>query len=130
VAEGLVRYPSDGQVALTDAGRARAHTPARPSTQDELHERIFRLLGGDTAKILRPLVKCYPEPMDRAELASDAGYTNVTSKGFALPLRRLASFGIYRVPVRWAGRGWTGAVLVVFGTDIKELHGAVLQVNT
>jgi hypothetical protein len=68
-----------------------------PLTTEELHNVIFSKLTGPQSRILKPLIDCYPHPMDREELAERAGYS-VTSTGFTIPLGNLRTMGIVDYP--------------------------------
>jgi uncharacterized protein len=97
---GLIDYPSADTIALTDAGRAQAQAPERPSTTDELHGRVIRLLGGSHGRILGRVIEAYPEPIAREQLAAETGYTHLRSKGFANAIGRLRSLGFIEYPQR------------------------------
>ncbi len=84
----------NGQLRLTDKGRAATSHVVAPATTRELHAQLFSILGSAEAKLLRLLIGCYPEPVSRQELASQAGYGNAKSGGFAGPLGRLTSLGL------------------------------------
>lgn len=101
---GLVIYPGGGTVALSEDGRALARAPEHPATTDELHERIFALLGGVARRILFPLIAAYPDAVERNALAAAAGYENARSKGFVNPLGRLRSLGFIEYPAPGAVR--------------------------
>ncbi|TAL46045.1 MAG: DUF853 family protein, partial [Salinibacterium sp.] len=49
---GLIDYPASGLVALTEDGRAIADGAAAPSTVDELHEYVQRLVGAAKWRLL------------------------------------------------------------------------------
>jgi len=84
----------NGQLRLTDKGRTVTSHVVAPATTRELHAQLFSILGSAEAKLLRLLIGCYPEPVSRQELASQAGYGNAKSGGFAGPLGRLTSLGL------------------------------------
>ena len=58
------------------------------------------MLGGASARILEPLIKVYPRPMAREDLASAASYGHLNSKGFVNALGRLRSLGFIGYPQR------------------------------
>lgn len=95
---GLVHYPNSGTVALTDAGRAAADPPAAPRTAEDVQARICELLGGASSRILQPLIKAYPNPIPRVDVAEAAGYGNLTSKGFVNAMSRLRTLGFVDYP--------------------------------
>jgi hypothetical protein len=83
---------------LTDEGRARAQPPAKPRSPAELQDRLIGILGGPAGRILRPLIDCYPQSVDRETLAAHAQYEHVRSKGFANALGSLRSLGFIDYP--------------------------------
>ena len=97
--QGLASYPAPGLVALTEAGRAIAAPVSRPLSIEELHERLYRKLGGAEEKILREIIAAYPEAMAKEELASKCGYSNPRSGGFSEPIGRLRELGIVDYPM-------------------------------
>jgi len=97
---GYVTYPPGGLVAITNAGAKLAQPPPKPRTPAEMQARIVQLLEPVCGRILDPLVKVYPRSLARDEAARRAGYTNVTSTGFAKALSRLSSLGFVRYPER------------------------------
>ena len=70
---GLIGYPGDGQLALTDAGRDLTGPPGPPPTQGELHRRWLGYLGDYEADLLRVLIDHHPWPLQRPQLAELAG---------------------------------------------------------
>lgn len=66
---GLIDYPTDGVLALTDAGSALAATDGVPTTTEDLHATILAKLPPARQKILRALLDAYPEPLTRHDLA-------------------------------------------------------------
>lgn len=97
---GYIDYPTSGRIVLTATGRAIANFPDQPRSSDELQRRVIDMLGGAGARILRPLIETYPDPLDRDELGRRAGYTNTASKGFANAIGRLRSLGFIDYPER------------------------------
>ncbi len=78
---GLIEYPRDGHVRLTDAGRAIADPGSVPQTPEAMQDHLYRKLPSAAAKLLKVLVAAYPETMTReavasfAELSPTAGHT-------------------------------------------------------
>lgn len=71
---GLITYPSSGEVALTEDGRAKAQPWGQPLTNEALHEAVMARLAGPQRRVLQPLIDAWPEGMDVRELARVAGY--------------------------------------------------------
>jgi hypothetical protein len=94
---GLITYPDSETADLTDAGRAAANPEPAPLTTEELHRKIFAKLSGPQGRILKPLIEKYPQPMNREELANQAGYS-ATSTGFTIPLGNLRTMGLIDYP--------------------------------
>jgi uncharacterized protein len=95
---GFIDYPTQGRVVMTDAGQAHAEAVDVPRTPDELRDRVVRMLGGASARILEPLIKAYPKAMAREDLAAAASYGHLNSKGFVNALGRLRSLGFIDYP--------------------------------
>jgi hypothetical protein len=95
---GHVSYPERGRIRIESSGIALAKQQAAPISNAELHDRICNLLGGASARILRPLIEQYPRPMARGELASRAGYGHTSSKGFANAIGRMRTLGFIDYP--------------------------------
>lgn len=100
---------NDGEVQLTAAGLRAAHPPTK-RTAAELRARIVELLGGPAGGIIEHLVPRYPGSVSRESLAAATGYSNITSTGFAVALRRLASLGFVTYP----DKGTVAAAPVLF----------------
>jgi uncharacterized protein len=95
---GLIDYPTQGRVLMTDAGQAHAEPVDLPRTPHEMRERVVRMLGGASARILEPLINAYPRPMAREDVAAAAHYGHLNSKGFVNALGRLRSLGFIDYP--------------------------------
>lgn len=95
---GLIEYPEQGRISLTRDGRKRAVFPNKPRTPTEVQNRVIALLGGSSARLLRPLIAIYPRGLEREDLAKAAGYTNMTSKGFVNAIGRLRTLGFIEYP--------------------------------
>lgn len=95
---GQIDYPSSRTVSLTPSGRTVARPSERPRSSEEIQDRIIRLLGGATGRILSAVIRVYPESALRKEVASEAGYTNLASKGFVNGLSRLRTLGFVEYP--------------------------------
>jgi len=95
---GFIDYPTQGRVVMTAAGESHAQPADVPATADELRDRVVRMLGGASARILEPLIKAYPKPMAMQDLAAAAGYGHLNSKGFVNARGRLRSLGFIDYP--------------------------------
>lgn len=94
---GLVDYPSPGNVALTDAGRAAANGDDAPASNDELHRQIYSKLTSSQTPILRELISVYPQPLKKEELAGRVG-ASLTSSTYLNNLGRLRSLKLIDYP--------------------------------
>lgn len=90
-----------GQLHLTDAGRARAATPAALPTGEDFRQAWYtaltRALGGNDAqaRLLRVLAAVFPAGVSRADLAERAGMS-VRSSAFDGHVAALSSLGLAR----------------------------------
>ncbi len=96
---GLIAYPAGGRVALTDAGRTQAAATDPITSVDQLHTAWLARLSTPQGRLLRVLLDCYPEAIERAALAESAGQS-ATSSGFANNLGMLRSLGLIDYPQR------------------------------
>lgn len=71
---GLLTYPSDGRLALTEAGAELAQGPDAPPTVAALHDAVRANLDGPLVKLLDPLLEAYPETMTAEAVGEWAGY--------------------------------------------------------
>jgi len=72
---GLIRYPGDGRLALTDEGRqlATAHREGVP-TVAALHAAVRDHLDAPLVKLLDPILAAYPHSIAADEVGRAAGY--------------------------------------------------------
>lgn len=89
---GLVHYPSDNRVALTDAGRASAAQPDRPLRLRDLHQAFLSFFELGPRKILEQLIAAFPESISRKELGERTGYASGGGT-FQKYVGKLSSFG-------------------------------------
>jgi hypothetical protein len=94
---GLVRYPGQGTVELTDEGRKLTRAPERSGSLRDLHDMVLALLDGPRRRILTPLLGAYPSPMPRERLAAASGY-EAAGGSFRNPLGALRSIGFVDYP--------------------------------
>jgi uncharacterized protein len=93
---GLVTYPANMRVALTDAGRVEAQQPDAPLSAEALQDAVCEKLGGSLAKVLRGIIEAYPDPIPKPELAERVGLA--WSGGFRNLLGRLRSIELIDYP--------------------------------
>lgn len=93
---GLLHYPSDGLLALTDAGRAHANAGTSINSLQDLHASWLGKLPPSEAKVLRVVLDCYPDRITREALGEATDY----QKGgrFNNVISRLKSLGTLSYP--------------------------------
>jgi hypothetical protein len=96
---GLIDYPVQGLVALSDAGRDQANRPAAPPTSEHLHQMVYGRLPRPQAAILEVLIAAYPESLSRDAVADQAG-ASPTSSSFVNNLGALRSIGLIDYPAQ------------------------------
>lgn len=94
---GLVLYPAPGMVMLTPHGHGLAEASEVPRSTEELHRQIQSKITKSQWSILATLIKAYPQPIHRMELAEGAGQS-VNSSGFVNNLGALRSLGLVDYP--------------------------------
>jgi hypothetical protein len=114
---GLIDYPGQGLVALSDAGRDMAHRPPAPPTSEHLHMMIYQRLPRPQAAILDALIAAYPESLSRQATADLAG-ASPTSSAFTNNLGALRSIGLIDYPAQ----GQVAALPLLFLTA-RKTHG-------
>jgi hypothetical protein len=87
----MVEY-TDNSVALTELGRRHAAVVTAPTSAAELQDRICRMLGGPSERVLRPLIE-RRDGIPRDVLAQLAGYGHIQSTGFVKAIGRLRTLG-------------------------------------
>lgn len=71
---GLISYPGDGRLALTDEGRSIAQGPDAPPTIAALHAAVRENLDTPLVKLLDPILAAYPHAIAADEVGRAAGY--------------------------------------------------------
>lgn len=89
---GLVYYPGDNLVALTDQGRSKARLPDRILTRRQLHENILSFFELGPRTLLQHLMERYPDAITRKELGDRCGYAS-SGGTFQKYVGKLSSFG-------------------------------------
>lgn len=90
---GLVARRPGKLLQLTDGGRAAAAPVVAPRSLDDLHEAWMRYVSGPQQRMLRELIRLYPQPLEYAALAI-ATQQSVTSSGFDKNLTTLSGLGL------------------------------------
>jgi Mn-dependent DtxR family transcriptional regulator len=95
---GLIGYPSQGDLGLTNEGMKAAKWPTAPATLGELHRRWLgsKALSGPQAVLLEILLG-EGAAVSRDDLAARAGVSS-RSSGFEKNVSRLSSLGLVRYP--------------------------------
>lgn len=94
---GLIDYPRDGELELTDAGRALADPGGSIGSLEELHETWYGKLTGPQVKILREVIGYAGTYVTREQLAESTGY-EASGGAFANYLGALRSLGLVDYP--------------------------------
>lgn len=111
---GLIEYPAPGLLSLTEVGKAHVGSMDLPRTNEALHEQVFEKLAPAQRRILEALIEIYPEQIDRATLAAEAG-VSASSSAFTNNLGRLRTLGLLEYPTP----GYVRATAILF----PELSG-------
>lgn len=108
---GLLDYPANGLLALTEAGRAAATYPAAPPTLADLHASWLSIVSGLQQRILKAVIDAHPDGLTREELADRVGA--VAGGGhFTNTISALRTLGAIDYP----RKGWVVATEAVFPT--------------
>lgn len=95
--KGLLEFPGDGLLAITEAGRLLTDTITDPVSTELLHQKILDRLDGPQQKIFRIAAAAYPRSIDRESLATQSGYTPGAG-AFNNPVGKLKSLGLVVYP--------------------------------
>lgn len=95
---GLVTYPTDGAVQLTDEGRAQAQMPNIAPTGEGLRTAVFEKLEEPLRRVLRPVIEAYPNVVEGEDLAVTAGYSDATNGAYKNNRSRLRTLGLVTYP--------------------------------
>ena len=112
---GLIGYPREGFVGLTEAGRRLVPTPEQPTTLKELHRRWNTYLKPYEAALLAPLLECHPWPLSREQLGKLAE-RSPTSSAFSDALASLKSLGLADHPAK----GRVKATDLLFPVQLRQ----------
>lgn len=106
---GVISYPSAGLLALTDKGRMMSYASDRAPSTEELHDKIKEMISTSQWNILETLIKIYPEPLSREDLAYRIN-VQPTSGGYGNNLSILRTLGLIDYPTQ----GMVVALSVLF----------------
>ena len=96
---GLVVYPNDGMVQLTDEGRALAVAPDIAPTGEALRAAVLAKLEGPMQRVLTPVLEAYPGSVTAANLAPASGYSDENG-AFNNNRGRLRTLGLVTYPTK------------------------------
>jgi hypothetical protein len=95
---GLVDYPQQGMVSLTDDGAAIARVgDDAPTTSEELQAAFYAKLPAPQVRIVQATVAAYPSALTREEVA-DRAQASSASSAFMNNLGALRSLGLIDYP--------------------------------
>lgn len=96
---GLIDYPTDGQVSLTDQGAKAAPRPERPTSLASLHEAWMAssALSGPQRDMLGVVIQYHPRQITRENLAEHLG-VSWKSSGFKNNVSHLRGLGLIDYP--------------------------------
>jgi Mn-dependent DtxR family transcriptional regulator len=111
---GFIEYPRSGTVCLSDAGRSVASRSLNIRTLSDLHSAWFVKLSSPRVAILKVLIQCYPQAMEKTELAESAG-ASPKSSGYTNNLGGLRTLGLIDYP----DSGCVAATELLFPEGLK-----------
>lgn len=117
-AAGLVSYPGEGLLALTEAGREVAPGPDTPVSLEELQRRWLAYLNAYEGDLLRVLIERYPQVLSREALSKASG-RSFSSSAFGNAVASLKSLGLVAYP----REGHVQATTLLFPEALLEKQG-------
>lgn len=97
---GMLDYPSAGAVRLTEAGASCAAMPDIERTSEGLQSAILARLSEPERRVMRSLIRVYPESMSKQDVGAEAGYAVGEKVGgtFGNLLGKLRGLGLIDYP--------------------------------
>lgn len=95
---GHIRYPDSDSLEIAESGRFLAQDVNQPRSAEELQNRVYQMLGGVKAALLKLVVEAYPSEVSKENLAAKLNYTNLASTGFAKALSSVSGLGLTEYP--------------------------------
>jgi hypothetical protein len=92
-------YPTEGELQLTSAGRARAQSSDGPLHTGDIHRAIEKKLSRPQWKLLKALIDVYPRCLDRETLGKRVEASH-NSSGFEKNVSTLRALGFVDYPER------------------------------
>ena len=117
-AAGLVSYPGEGLLALTEAGRDAAPGPDTPVSLEELQRRWLAYLNPYEGDLLRVLMERYPQALSREALSKASG-RSFSSSAFGNAVASLKNLGLVAYP----REGHVQATTLLFPEALLEKQG-------
>lgn len=90
---GAVEYLPGNLIKLTDAGRVLAPEIDPPSSNEELHEKIYARLSPRERSVLEPIVNAGGQEISKLDVAAAADYSE-NSSGYVKILGKLRTLGL------------------------------------
>lgn len=94
-----------GDLTLTDLGESLAREPDAPPSGERLREIVLSKIDTPLAKILRPILAAYPDSLDHATVADEAGYSS-KSGTWSTYLSKLRSLALIEGRGALAAQDW------------------------
>lgn len=97
--EGFVTYPAEGQVALTETGRAAVPPPEARLTTAAIHQKVEAILPAARWRVLAPILAAYPQVLTREQVGAACGM-EPTGGSFGNYLGALRTAGCIEYPAK------------------------------
>lgn len=94
---GMIAYPREGVVALTEPGRAIANAPEEILTKEALQRAVLAKVTRPQGRILEAVIAAYPDSLTREEVGA-AAEASTSSSAFMNNLGFLRGLGLIDYP--------------------------------